>query len=294
LPENQNPDQNGDPILQTSYTGAILISSFLLILTLAWSLYQEMFGLRPWRGYQSHFVAAYAKYLKKEMPKQKAAEDAIKQSAEYRKMDEAAASAGKAAEARGKEIAAERAFVDRRLLALMDTFTTERGRVTAAFHTGRRDGDGERSNSTDFLCQPRSDQCAGSLPGAGRQRDCRGETGWQRGWLKRYHRAECCSGFVPFERRASGGVESGWQCEQPIESGRGRERDLRVSDRTGSSGSRGCNRRGGVRESTLAGERKCQRVYWWAIGAGDVCGTRARIRGIVSGEHSCAAGSGRE
>ncbi len=132
MPEPQTPgSQNDDPVLQQSYTVAILVSSFLLMLTLAWALYQEMFGLRPWRGYQARFAEAYIKYLKREMPKQKAAEDAIKHSAEYLKMNDDAKAASAAAEARTKEIAAERSFVDKRLLALMDTFTTERGRVTA-------------------------------------------------------------------------------------------------------------------------------------------------------------------
>ena len=124
-------NHNDDPILKKSFTLALLISSFLLILTLAWSLYQEMFGLRPWRGYQATFVESYTKYLKKEMPKQKSAEDAIKQSAEYQKLLADATAAGQAADSRVKEIAAERSFVDKRLQVLMDTFTTERGRVTA-------------------------------------------------------------------------------------------------------------------------------------------------------------------
>jgi len=48
---------SNDPILSRSLSGAILISSFLLVLSLAWALYDEMFGLRPWRSYQRRFAA---------------------------------------------------------------------------------------------------------------------------------------------------------------------------------------------------------------------------------------------
>ena len=34
----------------------LLVSVFLLMLTVAWSLYDEFFGLRPWRGYQREFI----------------------------------------------------------------------------------------------------------------------------------------------------------------------------------------------------------------------------------------------
>ncbi len=33
-------------------------SAFLLLLTVAWSLYSEFFGLRPWRDYQNRFRTA--------------------------------------------------------------------------------------------------------------------------------------------------------------------------------------------------------------------------------------------
>ena len=34
----------------------VLISVFLLMLTVSWSLYDEFFGLRPWRKYQSRIL----------------------------------------------------------------------------------------------------------------------------------------------------------------------------------------------------------------------------------------------
>jgi hypothetical protein len=123
--------QSDDPILKQSYANAILVSSFLLVLTLAWALYQEMFGLRPWRFYQTRFVAAYSKYLEGQKPKQKAAEEAIVKSPEYKSLMERIEAAQKAAESRAQEIRSELAYVDRRNSALADTFMTERARIAA-------------------------------------------------------------------------------------------------------------------------------------------------------------------
>ena len=69
--------QTDDPILGKSYSTAILISSFLLMLSLTWALYDEFFGLRPWRSYQLRFADAYSRYLKRGIPKQAAALKAI-------------------------------------------------------------------------------------------------------------------------------------------------------------------------------------------------------------------------
>jgi cytochrome c551/c552 len=123
--------QSDDPIFKQSYANAILVSSFLLVLTLAWSLYQEMFSLRPWRYYQGRFVTAYQKYLKTEMPKQKAAEEAILNSPQYKSLIQQADAAQKATDARVQEIVKELAYIDRRNSALADTFMTERARIAA-------------------------------------------------------------------------------------------------------------------------------------------------------------------
>ncbi len=41
-----------DPITSRPMSVLVLVSVFLLLLTVAWSLYSEFFGLRPWRDYQ--------------------------------------------------------------------------------------------------------------------------------------------------------------------------------------------------------------------------------------------------
>ncbi|MGH9703297.1 MAG: hypothetical protein ACRD4K_07970, partial [Candidatus Acidiferrales bacterium] len=82
MPE-QLPD---DPVIKQSLSMPLLISVFLLVLTVAWSLYAEVDGLRPWRAYQSEFGEAYANYLSKAIQKQKSAEDALYSSADFKQM----------------------------------------------------------------------------------------------------------------------------------------------------------------------------------------------------------------
>ncbi len=53
-----------DPIVSRSTSGIMLICALLLTASLAWSLYDEAFGQRPWKGMQQQFVSRYTKYLK--------------------------------------------------------------------------------------------------------------------------------------------------------------------------------------------------------------------------------------
>ena len=60
-----------DPVTSRPMAGLVLISAFLLMLTVAWSLYDEFYGLRPWRGYQSEFSKVYSSYLEKQYQRRK-------------------------------------------------------------------------------------------------------------------------------------------------------------------------------------------------------------------------------
>ena len=93
MPENHNDD----PIVAKSYSGPLLVSSLLLVLSLFWALWQEFVGLRPWRGYQKEFASTYDKFLKKELAKQTEAAKAIQSSAEYQKLAQTAKDASDAA-----------------------------------------------------------------------------------------------------------------------------------------------------------------------------------------------------
>src|SRR2546423_14444339 len=78
-------------------SGAILIATLLLMVTVGWSLWDEIYGQRPWKSFQRQFVERYSSYLTKVKSKQAAdAENQVKQSPEYQKLAADAAAADQA------------------------------------------------------------------------------------------------------------------------------------------------------------------------------------------------------
>src|SRR5579872_3574110 len=87
-----------DPVVHSSLSKPLFISSVVLVLVMGWALWDEVYGIRPWKTYQARFVKAYSKYLKGSEKGETALEQQIKSSSEYRRLTtemEAAAAAVK-------------------------------------------------------------------------------------------------------------------------------------------------------------------------------------------------------
>src|SRR3981081_351031 len=97
-------DQDKDPVINSSLSKPLVISSALLLLSLAWALYDEVYGIRPWKNYQAEFVKLYSKYLKSARPDEAKLEAQIKASSEYKQLDKEMQDAEKAVSADGKKI----------------------------------------------------------------------------------------------------------------------------------------------------------------------------------------------
>jgi len=123
-----------DPVVSRSLAVPLLISAFLLMLTLAWALYDEEFGLRPWRSYQKEFGQVYSAYLKKAVAKQEAAEKAVYSSSDYLTLKNTADELEKAARPLDGEIEKQIALLDRQRAAMTDAFQDARGRVGALIY----------------------------------------------------------------------------------------------------------------------------------------------------------------
>ena len=63
---------------------------------MVWGLYDEMYGIRPWKGYQARFVKLYSRYLKTAAGPEVDVEKQIKASPEYRQLDNQMQAAEKA------------------------------------------------------------------------------------------------------------------------------------------------------------------------------------------------------
>src|SRR5215207_3616864 len=77
-----------DPIVTSSLSAPILLAAVLLLGTLVWALWDEVYGQRPWKDYQQRFVAQYERHLRRVRSRQAAnAEKEVRQSPEYQRLE---------------------------------------------------------------------------------------------------------------------------------------------------------------------------------------------------------------
>ncbi len=120
-----------DPVVSRPMSVLILISVFLLLLTVSWSLYAEFFGLRPWREYQSRFRDLYSTYLRKQINQRKNQEQAFYATPDYKKLKATVDAAAAAALPMDHQIQAQIDLLDRQRAAMTGTFQIARGQVGA-------------------------------------------------------------------------------------------------------------------------------------------------------------------
>jgi hypothetical protein len=118
-----------DPIVSRSLAGYFVIVAFLLIFSLSWSLYDEFFGLRPWKSYERQFATLYAALLKKEIPEQEKAQKAIEDSPEYQALEKQLKDAHDAAAPQLDKIHEQTAAIDAKISAVLGTLTNQRAKV---------------------------------------------------------------------------------------------------------------------------------------------------------------------
>ncbi len=84
----EDPVPEKDPIIYSSLGTPLAIFSLLLMLSLVWALYEEMFGLRPWREHQATFASLYRSALQEMVPLRVQEVAEIKSSMGYQKLEE--------------------------------------------------------------------------------------------------------------------------------------------------------------------------------------------------------------
>jgi cytochrome c2 len=119
-----------DPIASRSTSGWMLVSALLLTISIAWALYDEAFGQRPWKGMQREFVSRYTKYLDSIKADAGKSEKEIKESPEYVQLADAEKAARDEVQPEITEIDKKVASAQRKLDAITDTFQNQRGRLT--------------------------------------------------------------------------------------------------------------------------------------------------------------------
>ncbi|HXI88516.1 MAG TPA: cytochrome c [Blastocatellia bacterium] len=130
--EKRAPDTPAlDPIADSSMSGALLISSLLLVVTLVWSLYDEVVGQRPWKSYQKDFVSRYGQYLETAKERQGKSEAEVKTSPEYKELDQAYQEAAAAAKAKTDPIDAQVRRIDDKITAVTPPFQDARSWIVS-------------------------------------------------------------------------------------------------------------------------------------------------------------------
>ncbi len=125
-------DQEKDPVVNSSLSKQLFIWSVLLVISMAWGLYDEVYGIRPWKDYEARFEKLYSKYLANAKMGEVAFEKQIRSSPEYQKLDRDMQAAEKAA-------MPDAAVIDKKvnedlvpkILALNDPFQVVRAHIGA-------------------------------------------------------------------------------------------------------------------------------------------------------------------
>src|SRR5262245_1782122 len=129
--EPESASAQPDPVADRSLSGALLVASLLLFLSLIWALYDELFVERPWKRYQRQFTAAYSAYLKKLGPRQAAADKAARRSEEFQKIDQQVQAAEREVAPKVREVETQLSEVRARLAAIKNPFQDTRARIAA-------------------------------------------------------------------------------------------------------------------------------------------------------------------
>src|SRR5205085_1922815 len=119
-----------DPIISRSTSGIMLICAILLIGSLAWALYDEVYGQRPWKGYQREFVERENRYLKSIKKNAGQTEEEAKNTPEYQQLDAEAQAAQQAAEPQKQEIDRKVKLIESQLAVVTDPFQNQRGQIS--------------------------------------------------------------------------------------------------------------------------------------------------------------------
>jgi cytochrome c2 len=126
----KEPESAQDPIVGRSSSSWMLMCALIMTVTIVWALYDEVFGQRPWKGMQREFVSRYTFFLESIKEKSGQNEEAVKQSPEYKKLEEDEKAARDAVAAEVKEIDTVVALAQRKLDAVTDPFQNQRGKLT--------------------------------------------------------------------------------------------------------------------------------------------------------------------
>src|SRR6202166_1350674 len=129
VPEQPNLEQ--DPITTQSYAAYYLIATVILMATLFWALWDEVWGQRPWRAFQEHWKDRYTAFLNTSRSKSATSEKEIEQNPDFVALKQSYETTYQASKPQADEARRKLDDATARLLAVQSVFTDRRAYVNA-------------------------------------------------------------------------------------------------------------------------------------------------------------------
>ncbi|MEP6637567.1 MAG: c-type cytochrome, partial [Acidobacteriota bacterium] len=146
--------------------GILLICALLLTASLAWSLYDEAFGQRPWKGMQQQFVSRYTRYLKSIKQQAGKTEAQVKEDAEYQTLDEEAKASLDKVKPDIGEIDRKVGQIQRELDAVTEPFQNQRGKLTVLIYNVEIAGNSAKDKYRNQAQEKRAEFVEVDMPAA--------------------------------------------------------------------------------------------------------------------------------
>ena len=129
MPDKTVPDN--DPIVSKSYAAHYAIAVILLMATLLWALWDEAFGMRPWKAYQHVWKDRYTAFLKSARSRSAASQKEVEDSPDYQKLKQTLEQATQQASPHMGELQKQIGDLNSKILAVQSVFTDRRAYVNA-------------------------------------------------------------------------------------------------------------------------------------------------------------------
>src|SRR5208283_5447368 len=140
-------DQEKDPVVHSSLSKPLFIWSAVLVLSMIWGLYDEVYGIRPWKGYQAKFEKLYSRYLDDLRTPEAQHEAQIKASPQYKQLDAAVRAAEAEAAPKAKENTDKVNDLIPKIQALNDPFQEVRSHIGSLTYEIEVSGSESRKDS---------------------------------------------------------------------------------------------------------------------------------------------------
>jgi cytochrome c2 len=129
VPDKPVPDN--DPIVTKSYAAYYMIATVLLMATLLWALWDEAFGMRPWKSYQHVWKERYTAFLTTARSKSATSQKEVEDSPDYQKLKQTLDQATEQATPHIRDLQKQIGDLNAKVLAVQSVFTDRRAYVNA-------------------------------------------------------------------------------------------------------------------------------------------------------------------